>query len=167
MSFKKPDIAFFDMAKVKSIFGKRIGGSIAEVLENSRNEIFRRAPHGVSGYLKSTIGTNQPSYFEGEVFVTAPYAIIVERGRRAAPVSQSADAGLIRWLTKTRQGIEFVSAIRMKYFANAARRVNSQAQASQLEQQVLKSALFILKRSKARKKTPGQYYFRDGKRQDY
>lgn len=131
------------------IFRKQITRSLNAITARVQTEMKLVAPVGATGFLRNSIGT-EVSGTQGTVFVGAEYAESVNNGRRAAPVGREADTSLIRWLTKSTKGRDFLGLVRSKWAKKAS------------EEQVIRSALFILKRSMKKRKREGQKFFEKG-----
>jgi hypothetical protein len=151
IKLKVPKTGMFTKG-IRNIYDKEVARTLDIGLENFRNQVVFRVPIGATKRLVNSVMTERKGD-TGKVFVNAkPYDIVVERGRRAAPVSKNADNDIIRWLRLSPSGQKFVAKIRAS-MAQKGRVTNEQA---------LKRALFLLKISKKHKPTKGKFYFRNG-----
>lgn len=152
MQLEIPKNSMFNK-NIRDIFNQEVSYTLNDGIEEFRNQIISRTPIGATKMLVNSIKTsvkdNQASVFTG----AKPYDVIVERGRRAAPIAKSADQDLLRWLRLSKNGQKFVKKIRSS-MSQKGKEVSNET--------VLRSALFLLKRSKAKKPTKGKFFFRSG-----
>ena len=150
--WKIPKIPLFNPSAANALFDKQIHKTLNTMTETVRTNIVWSAPAGATGLLKK-IGTSV-SGSKGKVFTTVNYAAVIEVGRRAAPVSAKADKSLTDWLRQTRKGR------RMLIIARNFMMKKRKSKPSTV--QVIKSALFLLKRSMKRKKRKANPFFARG-----
>jgi len=151
--YKFPKTALFDPAKTQKLFGTKIKSAMNDILSVARLSIQKEAPKGATSQLINTIGTSQ-SENKGLVYTGVDYAVVIEKGRKAAPVSQAADQSLTMWMRKSRKGRSYLLKVR-EIMMKKRRTKPSTAQ-------VIKSALFLLKRSMQKKKREPNPFFDRG-----
>jgi hypothetical protein len=127
--------------------------TLAEMLGTTSFNIKKEAPHGATHNLFNEINTELRP-MSGRVFAGAPYSIIIEKGRRAKPVAKSADDSLMSWLRKSHGGMSMLAGVR-KMMTKKGRKPPT-------KEQVLRSALFLLKRSMKKKKRKANPFFARG-----
>lgn len=148
MRLDVPDIVLFDTKKSETLINKESRIAMDSILINLQFEIVSLTPVGVSGDLRSSIQTEVkelPDKLIGVVFAGKKYALAVDQGRKAAPVSELGQASLSRWIDKSAKGREFFSALKGSY-----------------PKITLAQATFLLARSLKKKAREGQEFFEEG-----
>ena len=147
--WKIPKIPLFNPKQANALFDKQINKSLNTMTTVVQTNISFDAPAGATGRLKNSIGTSI-STNKGRVFTGVNYAPVIEKGRKAAPVSSSADIGLRNWIRQSTKGKLYFSGLKSRY-----------------PKITLKSAIFLLKRSMKRKKRkPNPFFSRGVKRSE-
>ena len=141
---KKPNIKLFDRNKSQAFIKQEVGKTIDTITSVVKTNIVFGAPVGGTGNLKNSIKSERDG-FTGSVFTNVGYASVVENGRRAAPVAESADDDLRVWITRSRKGRAYFQSLKSKY-----------------KNITLKGAIFLLKRGKKRKPTKANPFFQRG-----
>lgn len=150
--WKIPDTALFNTQKGQTLFNRVTTKRLTAMTSVVKTNVKFSAPVGATSRLKNTIN-DEVSKNTGRVFTGVNYAPIIEAGRKPGPVSPAADPGLIRWLRKTRKGRKMLLIARQMMMRSGRRRPSTI--------QVIKSALFILKRSlKRRARKPNPFFKR-------
>ncbi len=144
IKFKTPKTPLFDPALAKTFFDTNKTKFFDKILPVIQTGIKLKAPAGATVELKNSIKTRVTGD-SGFIFTDLSYAVVVNDGRRAAPVSASADASIAAWIKRSTKGQAFFSNLKSKY-----KRIT------------IKQAVFLLKRGKKNKKTKGQKFFERG-----
>ena len=142
--WKIPKIPLFNHKEASALFQKEGTKTLNIMTTVVSTNIQFSAPVGATGELKNTIGTSV-SYPVGSTFTSKKYAPVIEKGRKAAPVSAQADASLSAWIRLSTKGQKYFSALKQKY-----------------PKIKLKGAIFLLKRSMKRKKRKANPFFSRG-----
>ncbi|KKL59746.1 hypothetical protein LCGC14_2212260, partial [marine sediment metagenome] len=87
---KIPKIALFSKTRSTEVIKKIQKRNLNDMLITYQRNIKTEAPVGATSQLLNNIFTENFTTF-GKVFATAPYADVIEQGRRAKPVSMEAD----------------------------------------------------------------------------
>lgn len=148
--YKVPNLAVLNAEKGAKVTQKLISKYLSDIIPEIQTNIKVKAPVGATGSLRDGIQMKITGN-TGRVFTTAPYSAVIERGRKAAPVSQKADPSLARWLKATDKGNRMLAITRKMMMKNR--------RTAPSEVAVMRSAIFILKRSmKLRKRKPNPYF---------
>ncbi len=142
--WKVPRSPLFNETLAKPYTESQKSKIFAKILPVYQAGIILKAPVGATARLRNSIQM-KVTPDNGSVFTDLSYAVPVNDGRDAAPVAASADASLSAWIRRSSKGQAFFSALRSKY-----------------PKITVEGAIFILKRSKKEKPTPGQTFFEKG-----
>jgi len=130
--------------RAKSIITAEVNKSFQGLSAVIQSNVIFSAPVGATGQLRNSIesevGVNQL-----EVFTALSYAPVIEQGRKAAPVSSSADQALALWIRKSTKGSKWYSNFKSKY-----------------PKTTIKQAVYVLKRSMRRKARKPNPFFERG-----
>ena len=151
--FDTKSLALFDPKKATARIKKLSKRTVSDMLITTSNNIKNQAPLGATGQLRLEINTELRP-LSGRVFAGAPHAIIIERGRKVAPVAKSADPSLTAWLRSTRKG--------RRMLIIARKMMMKRRKTNPTTAQVIRSALFLMKRSMKRKKRKPNPFFTRG-----
>lgn len=144
--WKIPHIALLNDKVAIQKFTSLSGGFVDSVLLEYQKKIVDEAPVGATGLLKNTIFTERNSPTKGRVYLNTKYGVVVNSGRKASPVSASADPSLEAWIKRSTSGRAFFSGLQVSY-----------------PKITIKQAIFLLKRSKKKKPTKANPFFNRGK----
>ena len=139
---KVPKISLFSKTRSKEVIRKIQKRGLNDMLLTFQRNIKTEAPKGATADLKNNIFTENFTT-HGKVFATAPYANVIEKGRRAAPVAQEAD--IEGWIRRSTSGRAYQAALRAKF-----------------PKITLKGMEFLLRRSLKRKKREPNPFFERG-----
>jgi hypothetical protein len=148
IKLKKPQYVVFDPKKVERVTRQEDRKAMDSALIEAQSDIIEAAPVGHTGNLRASIGTRvveKKGVLQGIVFAGVKYALPVEFGRKASPVSQLGQVSLRRWIEKSTQGRAFFSALRNSY-----------------PKITINAAVFLLARSLKRRERKGQKFFQKG-----
>lgn len=151
--FDTKGIALFNLNKASTRIKKLAKTSLNSMLGTAQRNIGIQAPVGATGQLRDDVSL-EIRELSGRVFAGSPYAIVINDGRKASPVSKDADPSLIRWLRVTRKGRKMLVWTRANMMKNRKSKPSTD--------QVIKSALYILKRSMKNKARPANPFFDRG-----
>lgn len=139
--FDDPDKIIKEMSRESLI-------KLDNILIELQRSIAAVTPVGASGDMRSSLGTRivrKLGVFIGEVFFGKKYAIVVNDGRKEAPVSKTGQIGLSRWIEKSSKGRDFFAGLKDDY-----------------PNITLRQATFLLARSLKKKKRDGQKFVEEG-----
>lgn len=145
---KKPRINLFDPVATERILTQEGKIAMDSSLIEIQNEVIKETPVGVAGDLRSSIGTElfiTGGFFQGVVFAGKKYALPLNFGRKASPVSVIGQQSLARWVEKSTAGQELFAALKSKYPKITPRAV-----------------AFLIARKKKTKRTKGTKFFDNG-----
>lgn len=143
--WKFPNIALFDEAKATELFKVNTSMFLDSVLTTVQGNVISEAPVGATTELRNKIIQKKVSYKKGYVISAAKYSAAVNSGRKAAPVSQKADASLEAWIKRSTAGRAYFNGLKSTY-----------------PKITVKSAIFLLKRAKKKKPTKANDFFDRG-----
>lgn len=153
-----PNTALFNTQKGIALFKNVTQKRLTNMTSVVKTNVKFSAPVGATTRLRNTVNEEVKGN-TGFVFTGVNYAPVIEAGRRAKPVSRAADPSLIRWLRKTRKGRRMLLIARQMMMRYRKSKPSTA--------QVIKSALFVLKRSmKLRKRKPNPFFKRGVRRSD-
>jgi len=152
-NYKLPKSAIFNPEKAQALFGTQMTSTINDIVSVIKINIQNEAPVGATSQLRNTIGSTVTPK-RGVVFTGVDYAVVIEKGRKAAPVAKAANESLKKWMQTTRKGRSFLLNVRKMMMEK--RKTNPSTE------QVMKSALYVLKRSMKRKKREPNPFFDRG-----
>lgn len=142
--WKVPRSPIFDEKLAKPYTESQKSKIFAKILPVYQSGIILKAPVGATARLRNSIQMKVTTD-SGSVFTDLGYAVPVNDGRDAAPVAASADPSLSAWIRRSTKGQAWFAALKGKY-----------------PKITVEGAIFILKRSKKQKATPGQTFFEKG-----
>jgi len=145
---KMPNTKLFDLSEgtraIKQEAIKAMNRAVAVIESN----VISEAPVGATGDLRSSINSNVKSTGQsviGIVFAGKRYAMPVNDGRKASPVSATGQLSIKRWVEKSSGGRALWSSLRAKYPKITSKQV-----------------AFLVARKKKQKATKGQKFFDKG-----
>lgn len=142
-----PKVPLFNAKSAQMVFNKEATRSLNIMTSVVSTNVSFSAPAGATGRLKNSIGTSVSNNV-GRVFTGVKYAGVIERGRRAAPVSMDAD--LERWIRLSKKGQRYFASLKAKY-----------------PKITIRGAAFILRRSmKLKPRKPNPFFSRGVKRSE-
>jgi len=109
-------------------------------------EADKLTPRGSTSELAGSLNTEvreRKQFRQGVVFYGVRYALPVEFGRRAAPVSRTGQQSIRRWVEKSSAGTSLWNALKSRYPKITSKQV-----------------AFLVARKKKLKRTKGQKFFR-------
>jgi hypothetical protein len=148
MKLTSKDLPVLDGNKASKVIEKEGGIRLNNVLLTIQNSIATVTPVGATGDLRSSLRTDikrKGGNLIGSVFFGKKYALPVNDGRKASPVSRLGQQGLARWIEKSRKGRSYFSGLKSTY-----PKVN------------LRQATFLLARSLKLRERVGQKFFEKG-----
>jgi hypothetical protein len=151
------DFPIFDKKDIK-LTQKESINALNNILLTMQNNIVELTPVGATGAMRSsvftTIKTLKRGVIKGFVWVGKKYAPAVDLGRKAAPVSETGQISLRRWIQKSKKGRAWFNKVKSKktFFTRRQKYKNL----------TLDQATYILARSLKRKKRKGQKFFEKG-----
>ena len=148
ITFKTPNVKLFNFKGAVSMFNKESRKAVDRSLAILQFNIVQLTPVGATGDLRSSINTKvdeRKGEILGVVFAGKTYALPVELGRKASPVSKTGQLSLTRWILKSSGGRSWFQALKGKY-----------------PRITVKQATFLLARSLKRKARKGQKFFEKG-----
>ena len=101
-SWNVPRAPLFVESLGKALISKQVKSTLNDMTSIVKANVQFEAPVGASAMLRNKIGTAITGLI-GKVFTGVSYAIVIEKGRRAAPVSR--DANLEVWIRRSRKGL--------------------------------------------------------------
>lgn len=143
-TWKIPKSPIFNEKLAKPFLESQRAKIFSKILPVYQAGIILKAPVGATARLRNSIQMKVTTE-NGSVFTDLAYAVPVNDGRAAAPVAESADASLSAWIRRSAKGQAFFAGLKARY-----------------PKITLQGAIFILKRSKKEKPTPGQSFFEAG-----
>ena len=155
-NWKIPNTALFNTQKGKALFNKVTQKHLTNMTTVVKTNVKFSAPVGATTRLRNTIN-DEIRGNKGLVFTGVNYAPIIEVGRRPGPVAQAATPSLVRWLRKTRKGRRMLLITREMMMRNRKSKPSTA--------QVIRSAVYLLRRSMKRKaRKPNPFFARGIKR---
>lgn len=148
MKFTKPDILLFNAKASKEMFDSEGRKFMNRALVKLLNDIVALTPVGATGDLRNSLAFKifvLKDMIRGLLFAGKKYAIVVNDGRKAAPVSMTGQKSLVRWVQKSSAGRSLWTSLKSKYPKITARQV-----------------AFLVARRKKMQKTAGQKFFDKG-----
>jgi hypothetical protein len=148
MKVSVSDIPITNPQKGKRVIDIDSRRNLDNILLTIQKEVAELTPVGATGDLRSSLRTNvrkKGANIIGEVFFGKKYALPVNDGRKASPVSIQGQRGLSRWIEKSRKGRAYFSGLKSAY-----------------PKVTLKQATFLLSRSMKKKARKGQKFFEEG-----
>jgi hypothetical protein len=148
MKVKQSDLPLFDSKDASKVIEKESRRKLDNILLTLQTSIAEVTPVGATGDLRSSLKTEikqKSGKMIGSVFYGKKYALPVNDGRKASPVSQQGQRGLMRWIQKSRKGQSYFSALKGSY-----------------PKITLKQATFLLARSLKNTARKGQKFFEKG-----
>ncbi len=148
MKFTKPKILLLDpkgAARMMDVEGRR---TMSLVLTKTQAEIKERTPVGVSGQLRDSVMTEMKKVKEkliGFVFSALVYALPMNFGRKASPVSRTGQLSILRWVEKSKAGRALWQKLRKDYKKISSRQV-----------------AFLVARKKGEERMEGKKFFEKG-----
>lgn len=145
---KRPNIMLFKESAAQQMIDRETMKTINRALITIGNRVRSLTPVGASGDLRSSIRSSvkmRRNDIIGRLFTGKKYAMVVEEGRKASPVSKTGQRSLKRWIMLSSKGRAYFDGLRSKY-----------------PKITLKQATFLLARSLKRKKRKGQKFFSTG-----
>lgn len=143
-TWKIPQKPIYNAALAIPYLAKNRINVFNKILPIIQSGIVIKTPVGATSRLRNSILTKVEGD-TGSVFTDLEYAVAVNDGRRAAPVAASADPSLSKWIRLSKRGQQFFAALKQK---------NPNI--------TVEGAIFLLKRGKKAKATPGQNFFEKG-----
>lgn len=110
-----PNIPLFNVAKAQKLFATDITKTLDTMMNKTVNNLMFTAPTGATNQLRNSIDSERIGKMAGRVFVGVNYGVIIEKGRRPAPVASSAIPGLIRWLRSSKKGRTYYASLQQRY----------------------------------------------------
>lgn len=148
MKLVKPRIVLFDPKKSEVMLNQEGRIAMDSALIEAQREIVDETPVGVSGDMRASIQTMIKivgKIIQGIVFAGKKYALPVNFGRKASPVSKLGQMSIQRWVEKSTAGRELWGALSSKYPGISSRAV-----------------AFLVSRKKKQRRTKGQRFFDKG-----
>jgi len=145
--WKFPDIPLFNANEGIKAVNKYNSMLLDSVLTEYQQAIIQAAPVGASTQLRNSIQQEKISNNKGRIIVNAKYAATIEDGRKAAPVSASADLSLTAWVKRSIKGRKYFASLKQTY-----------------PKITVKQAVFLLKKGKKRKPTKKNPFFTRGRK---
>lgn len=105
---KIPKIKLFDKTEAMKFVKAETQKTIDIMTSKVQANVKFGAPVGVTSELRNTIYTSRTG-FTGRVYSGVDYGIIIEKGRKKAPVSYR---HLVRWVQKSRKGQMYLATLR-------------------------------------------------------
>lgn len=146
-TWKVPNTPIFKESQAKNYFAQNKPLLFATIMPILQSGVVSNTPVGAMGVLRKSFVIKYGD--KSELTSDTEYAAAVNDGRRAKPVSAEADHSITKWLRLSTRGQAFMAALRGSY-------------PNVKEKALLRSALFILKRAKKKRATPGQHFFEAG-----
>jgi len=148
IKFTKPKILLFDSKGAKRMMDVESRRTMAVVLVKTQGEIKDRTPVGVSGELQNSIMIEMKKIKErliGFVFSALKYALPMNFGRKASPVSKLGQLSILRWVEKSSAGRALWQTLKGRYPKITPRQV-----------------AFLVARQKKLKRMEGKKFFEKG-----
>ena len=148
MKLTTKDLPIVDSKKAEKVIEKESVNRMNNVLLSIQNEVSKETPVGSTGDLRSSLNTEikrVAGNLIGSVFFGKKYALPVNDGRKASPVSVVGQRGLSRWIQKSTKGRAYFSGLKSSY-----------------PKITLRQATFLLARSMKRRARKAQQFFEKG-----
>lgn len=112
IKFKVPKSALFVPQKFTALMAKTTNVAVNDMTEVLKFNIRKEAPVGATTQLKNTVQSTVNKNV-GRVFTGVDYAVVIEKGRRAAPVARGANLKI--WIRRSKKGQAYFAALKSKY----------------------------------------------------